>query len=104
MPELSDLQHKRHMLKPETLKYLQKTAKEFGVKKLILFGSCLRKPEDEAGDIDLAIEGIEGFFYKFMGELLMSKELNKLVDVVDLSDDAPINVYILDEGVTIYEG
>ena len=93
--------NKTHMLKPETLEYLQKVAKDFGVKKLILFGSCLHKPEDEARDIDLAIEGIEGDFYQFGGKLMMS--LNKLVDVVDLSWKAPINVYILSEGVVIYE-
>ena len=91
------------MLKLETLEFLRKTAKEFGVKKLMLFGSCLRKPEDEAGDIDLAIEGIEGCIYKFGGRLMMSEKLNKMVDVVDISDNAPINVYIFSEGVVIYE-
>ena len=97
---LSD-RNKAHMLTPETLEFLRKTAKEFGVKKMMLFGSCLRKPEDEAHDIDLAIDGISGDFYRFGGKLMM--ELNKLVDVIDLSDKAPINIIICDEGVVIYE-
>ena len=92
-----------HMLTPETLEYLQKAAKIFGIKKMILFGSCLRKPENEAGDIDLAIEGLKKLSLPyFVGELLMAKELKKQVDIVDLSDKAPINHIILDEGVVIY--
>ena len=73
---------------------------------MILFGSCLYKPEDEAGDIDLAID-IEGLYartlYYFTGRLLMSDELNKLVDVINLSYDIPIIKIILDEGAPIYE-
>ena len=94
------------MLKPETLQYLQKEAKNYGIKKMILFGSCLHKPEDEAGDIDLAvdIEGLrDGTIYYFTGELMLSKELNKQVDIVDLSDDIPIIPIILEEGIVIYE-
>jgi len=96
--------NKPHMLKHETLKYLRKVSKDFGVKKTILFGSCLYKPEEETGDIDLAVEGIrKRVLYNFVGELLLSKELNKNVDVVDLTDNAPINHIIRDEGVVIYE-
>jgi len=94
------------VLKPETLQYLQKEAKNYGIKKMILFGSCLHKPEDEAGDIDLAvdIEGLrDGTIYYFTGELMLSKELNKQVDIVDLSDDIPIIPIILEEGIVIYE-
>lgn len=95
---------KPHMLKPETLAYLQKEAENFGIKKMMLFGSCLYKPEDEAGDIDLAVEGIKKrTLYRFLGTLLLSDELKKQVDVVDLSDNTPIISIILDEGVTIYQ-
>jgi predicted nucleotidyltransferase len=92
------------MLKPETLDYLKKEAKTFGVKKMILFGSCLHKSDDEAGDIDLAIEGLDGItLCYFVGELLLSKDLKKQVDVVDLSGDIPIIPIALDEGIVIYE-
>ena len=94
-----------HLLNPETLKYLQKVSKEYGVKKMLLFGSCLHKPEDEAGDIDLAVEGLEGTnIYDFVGELLLAKELKKQVHVVDLSTYTPIVPIVLEEGVIIYEG
>jgi predicted nucleotidyltransferase len=92
------------MLKPETLEYLHNISKEYGVRKMMLFGSCLYKPEDEAGDIDLGVEGLDGInLCYFVGELLLSKELNKQVHVVDLSDDASIIPIILEEGVAIYE-
>ena len=111
MPEFNKRQfehikdkNKLHMLKPETLEYLQKEAMNFGIKKMILFGSCLHKPEDEAGDIDLAVEGLRKILLPyFVGELLMSNELKKQVDVVDLSDNTPIMPIILDEGVVIFE-
>ena len=94
-----------HLLNPETLKYLQKVSEEYGVKRMLLFGSCLHIPEDEAGDIDLAVEGLEDTnIYDFVGELLLSKELNKQVHVVDLSIYTPIIPIVLEEGVIIYEG
>ena len=92
------------MLNPETVQYLQKEAMNFGVKKMVLFGSCLSKPESEAGDIDLAIGGLrKRDLYHFVGELLLSKEITKQVDIVDLSDDIPIIPIILEEGIVIYE-
>ena len=94
------------MLKEKTLEYLKRESIKHGVKKLILFGSCLHKPEDDAGDIDLAAEMYEGAdIYRFHGELLttLSVKMRKNVDMVDLSSDVPIVPHILDEGIVIYE-
>ena len=96
------------MLRQETLKYLRKMCAEYGVKKMILYGSCLHKPEEEANDIDLAIDGIEEFTtLGFAGKLLRAKELDKPVDVINLSSKNLFNSVreiILDEGMIIYEG
>lgn len=90
------------MLKTETLEYLREEAEKAGVKKMILFGSCLRKNEDEAGDIDLAVDGISGWKLNvFHGGLMV--DLRKNIDVVDLSFDLPILHIIDEDGVVIYE-
>lgn len=92
------------MLKPETLDYLREEAEKAGVTKMLLFGSCLYKPEDEAGDIDIAVEGSEKFdLFQFVGELLWTRRLSKRVDVVDLSDDLPISRLVRRKGVVIYD-
>ncbi|MDR2870902.1 MAG: hypothetical protein LBV04_10670 [Deferribacteraceae bacterium] len=44
------------MLTEKTISILRAKAVKYKVKKLLLFGSCLHKPEMDAGDIDLAIE------------------------------------------------
>jgi predicted nucleotidyltransferase len=94
------------MLKEDTLAALRERAKEYGVKKLMLFGSCLYKPEEEAGDIDLAAEMLEDAdVYKFHGDLLLnlSLKVGKNIDMVDLTHEIPIVPYILEEGIIIYE-
>lgn len=90
------------MLKTKTLNYLREEAKKAGIAKMMLFGSCLHKAEDEARDIDLAVQGIEGWnFHLFHGNLMT--DLGKSIDMVNLSDNTSIVPIILDEGVVIYE-
>jgi len=57
--------------------------KDYGAKRLILFGSYLTNP-DEAQDLDLACDGINGWkIYEFGGRL--ENELRIPIDVVPLS-------------------
>ncbi len=93
-------------LSESTLKMLIEKAKAHNVMKLMLFGSCLRKPEDEAGDIDLAAEmSPGGNIFKFHGDLLfdVAYKLQKNIDMVNLTDDISIVPYILEEGEVIYD-
>jgi len=46
------------MLSDRDLKIIHASAKEYGVKEIVLFGSSLRDPEN-AHDIDLGVLGIE---------------------------------------------
>lgn len=90
-------------LKDSTLKMLIEKAKEHKVKKLMLFGSCLSKSDDEAGDIDLAAEMLPGGnIYQFHGDLLCSVK-TKDVDMVNLKYDTRMIPYVMEEGVVIYE-
>lgn len=71
-------------------------AKEYGVKRLILFGSALENP-DEARDIDLACDGIEGWrLFEFGGRL--EEELNLSVDIIPLTPSTPFSRYIERKG------
>jgi predicted nucleotidyltransferase len=77
--------------------------KEYGVKRLWLFGSMLApNPEFEPNDIDLAVEGLPPEqFYHFYGKLF--QELPKLVDLVDMADDLPIVDDVKETGVIIFD-
>lgn len=58
-------------------------AKQYGVTRLILFGSALERPED-ARDIDIACDGIQGWkLYEMAARL--EEELGAPLDVVPLS-------------------
>ena len=71
-------------------------AKEYGISRLILFGSALEQPE-QARDIDLACDGLEGLkLFEFAGRL--EDELNILVDIVPLSPPTPFSRYIESKG------
>ncbi len=77
-------------------------SKEFGAKKVLLFGSCIEDIES-AHDIDIAVSGIEPKdFFKFYGKDSMA--LKDEVDIVDL-DDAREHIYkrILSKGKIIYK-
>jgi len=75
-------------------------AREYGVQKVLLFGSAA-DPEREAEDIDLGVIGIEpGRFFDFYADLLFG--LSKPVDVVDLSSDTQFNALIKRDGIPLY--
>lgn len=76
-------------------------ADQFKVKRVLLFGSNISSGERESKDIDLAVEGVRPKdFFKFYGELIFN--LNKPVDLVDLSIDNKFNRLIRQEGIAIY--
>lgn len=92
---------KRETLERE-LKKIAGISREFGAKKVILFGSCLEDIES-AGDIDIAISGIKPReFFKYYGKVSMA--VDGEVDIVDL-DDIREHLYkrVLSKGQVIYE-
>lgn len=79
-----------------------KIAREYGVKKLYLFGSSLNKNPKEVNDYDFAVSGIVPYrFFDFYGKLFRS--LNKPVDLVDLSEKSLFNSLIIRDGKKIYD-
>jgi len=75
-------------------------ARQYGVHKILLFGSCA-EGQKEARDIDLGVIGIEPRrFFEFYGDLMLS--LSKPVDLIDLSKDTKFNTIIKREGIPIY--
>lgn len=77
-------------------------SKEFGVKKVLLFGSCLENIET-AKDIDIAVSGIKPReFFKYYGKVSMA--VDDEVDIVDL-DDVREHLYkrISSKGKVLYE-
>lgn len=93
------------MLSERSLEYIRRIAKKYEVKQVLLFGSCLNKPEEEANDIDLAVWGLDDRKYFNMYEDLQFKtELGKKkVDLVYMESGAPITVIVEEEGVPIYD-
>ena len=82
-------------------KIVTEAAKDFQVGAIWLFGSALEN-EEQATDIDLAVEGLAPEkFFDFYGRLFF--ELPKPVDLVDLSQNPPIAAIIREKGVRIYE-
>lgn len=76
-------------------------AKEFGAKKLLLFGSALDNPS-EANDLDIGISGIQtSKFFLYAGKLEDKIRVN--VDLVPLDQDSPFIEYIKRNGRYIYE-
>lgn len=91
-------------LKPETLDFIRKTAREMGVRKVFLFGSCLQKDENEAGDIDLGIVGLSREdVHALRRRLYSAPEIRKDVDVVRMEDRDWIVPLIELDGMSIYE-
>ena len=88
------------MISDSDKKSIISTARKYNVSRVLLFGSGL-SDKKEAGDIDLAVEGIEpADFFSFYGELIF--KLSKPVDLVDLSDDSRFHRMVVAEGVPIY--
>jgi predicted nucleotidyltransferase len=94
----------KKLLKPETIAYIQEVAERFGAEKIILFGSCLEKTQEEAKDIDLLVYGLDAIQHWDMArEIMWAPELgNKPVDLVRAEDGLPIMVYA-EKGAPIYE-
>ena len=75
-------------------------AREYGVQRILLFGSAA-DPEKQAADIDLGVIGIEPTrFFDFCADLLFG--LSKPVDVVDLSSDTQFNALVKRDGIQLY--
>lgn len=75
-------------------------AKEFNLKKLILFGSAMESIED-ANDIDLACSGISGRNFLKFG-IKLEELFQKSVDLVFI-DNSRFAMEIAKNGVLIYE-
>lgn len=92
------------MLSEASLEFIRKTAEEYGASRVLLFGSCLNVREEEAGDIDLAVEGLSPRDYdNFWSRLLWADELNgKTVDVIRIEDRDFLVPIILNRGLEIY--
>ncbi len=76
-------------------------AKEYGVTRLLLFGSALNDPQN-ANDLDLGIEGIEPSKFFLFGADLEDMIL-KSVDIVPLESDSQFVKHIKKYGKYIYE-
>lgn len=77
-------------------------SKEFNVKKILLFGSCLEDIKS-AKDIDIAVSGIKPKeFFKYSGRVAMA--VKNEVDIIDL-DDIRKHLYkrIMHNGKVVYE-
>jgi predicted nucleotidyltransferase len=92
------------MLHENSLEYIRSLGSEFGARRILLFGSCLNSPEHEAGDIDIAVEGLSrGDYWDFWRRVLWADGLGeKTVDVVRIEDNGFLVPIILDEGIEIY--
>jgi len=89
------------MISEQDIKTIQALARKYGVKRVLLFGSCvLDCPEGH--DIDLAVSGIPSSrFFPFYGELLCA--VTRPVDLVDLDKDSLFTRLIRKEGFSLYE-
>lgn len=76
-------------------------ARDFGARRLILFGSALESP-DTARDVDLACEGVEGWDVLRLGARL-EEELGVNVDLVPMSPDDRFSQHVARRGRVIYE-
>ena len=77
-------------------------SKEFGIEKVLLFGSCLEDVET-AQDIDIAVVGINPRdFFKYYGKVSMV--VDDEVDIFDLDDlREHLCKRILSKGKVLYE-
>lgn len=76
-------------------------AKAFGATRLILFGSAVNNPQ-EAKDIDIACDGVEGWSFYALGARL-EEELDMPLDLVSLSPATPFTEQIKQYGRVIFE-
>ena len=90
------------MIADKDRQLIRDLARAHSVTRVLLFGSSVSgSNEDDAKDIDIAIEGIDDAkFYEFCGDLTIA--LSKPVDVVDISRESKFSRLIGKEGVEIY--
>jgi predicted nucleotidyltransferase len=75
-------------------------AGRYKAKKVLLFGSSAMS-SDEAGDIDLAVDGVPpSEFFRFYADLLLG--LSKPVDLIDLAGDSKFTFLVRRDGVPLY--
>ncbi|MDA3806701.1 MAG: nucleotidyltransferase domain-containing protein [Thiomicrorhabdus sp.] len=87
------------MIDEKDRKIIQDIVGKYKIPTVVLFGSSL-SGENEARDIDIAIEGIASSqFFAFYGELLCA--LSKPVDVIDLSGKSKFNELIMKNGIRL---
>lgn len=76
-------------------------AREFGAKRLMVFGSYLKNPET-ARDLDLAVEGVQGWkLYELAARL--EEALHVALDLVSLDKPTPLTQQIEAKGRVLYE-
>jgi len=92
---------KREALEKELAKIVD-ISREFGARKVLLFGSCLSDMKS-ARDIDIAVSGINPKdFFKFYGKVSMI--VDDEVDLIDLDDVREhLRNRILSKGKILYE-
>ncbi len=84
------------------LKTISDISKEFGAKKVLLFGSCLEDIES-ARDIDIAVSGIKPReFFKYYGRVSMA--VDDEIDIIDLDEVREhLCKRVLSKGQVVYE-
>ncbi len=88
------------MLSPQDKTKIEDLARRYRVGRVLLFGSSAGEQTD-AGDIDLAVEGLApARFFSFYADLIFS--LSKPVDLVDLGRKSRFTDIIRREGVALY--
>jgi len=88
------------MVSQNDIETIKRLSNKYNAQKVVLFGSSLSS-QQEANDIDLAVEGVASKdYYRYCGELMMA--LTKPVDIVDLSVPCKFVDIILEEGVVLY--
>lgn len=90
-------------IKPLVLEEIKKIAEQYGVKKVILFGSRARGDYQRASDIDLAVEG--GRITDFILDIKDTTSTLLNFDIVDMekTGQGAFLDSIKKEGVIIYE-
>ena len=92
--------HGRVMIAKKDRDTITEVAREYGVAKVVLFGSSLVE-DREPNDIDLGVSGIEPrLFFRFYGELMM--RLSKPIDIIDLAYRSRFTELVERDGVVLY--
>lgn len=95
-------------LEPRILDQLRELAQQFGVEKLVLFGSRARGDCHNRSDIDLAVWGIAGAdayldFQEAVEEQVMTLLQIDIVDMGGISVSDDLRSEIAKDGVVLYE-